>query len=66
MKIKSLRREAMMTSELRYPLKTTSDYEACSDQESLRCLLTDLRAVADDLDLDFAVAFAGGEPEVRA
>ena len=56
----------MMTSELRYLLKTNSDYEVCSDQESLRGLLTDLRAVADDLGLDFAAAFVGGEPEVRA
>jgi hypothetical protein len=51
----------MMTSELRYLLKTCSDCEACSDQESLRVLLTDLRAVADDLDLDFVAAFVGGE-----
>jgi hypothetical protein len=47
----------MMTSELRYLLKTASDCEACSDQESLCRLLTDLRAVADDLDLDFAGAY---------
>jgi hypothetical protein len=47
---------AMMTSELRYLLKTNSNCEACSDQASLCALLTDLRAVADDLDLDFAGA----------
>ena len=46
----------MMTSELRYLLKTNSDCEACSDQESLYLLLTDLRVVADDLHLDFARA----------
>jgi hypothetical protein len=46
----------MVTSELRYLLKTNSDCEGCSDQDSLRDLLADLRAVADDLDLDFAGA----------
>jgi hypothetical protein len=46
----------MMTSELQYLLKTNSDCEACSDQASLGNLLTDLRAVADDLGLDFAGA----------
>jgi hypothetical protein len=45
-----------MTCELRYLLKTNSNCEACSDQESLSRLLTDLRAVADDLALDFAGA----------
>jgi hypothetical protein len=55
-------RRAMMTSELRYLLKTTSDGEACSDQESLRVLLADLRAVADDLDLDFARAYFEAAP----
>jgi hypothetical protein len=46
----------MMTSELRYLLKTNSNCEACSDQASLCALLADLRVVADDLDLDFARA----------
>jgi hypothetical protein len=45
-----------MTTELRYLLKSNSECEACTDQESLCVLLTDLRAVADDLDLDFAGA----------
>jgi hypothetical protein len=45
-----------MTSELRYMLKTNSDCEACTDQESLRALLTHMRVLADDLDLDFARA----------
>jgi hypothetical protein len=47
---------APLTSELRHLRKTNSDLEACSDQESLRALLTHLRAVADDLELDFAIA----------
>jgi hypothetical protein len=42
-----------MNSELRHLLKTNSDHEACSDQESLANLLTNLRVVADDLILDF-------------
>jgi hypothetical protein len=52
-----------MTGELRYLLKTHSDAEACSDQESLGDLIADLRELADDLDLDFAGAFR--EAEVR-
>jgi len=51
-----------MISELRYLLKTMSECEACSDQESLRALLADLRAVADDLDLDFAGALLPARP----
>jgi hypothetical protein len=47
----------MMTSELRFLLKTTSECEGCTDQESLCVVLTDLRLVADDLDLDFAGAY---------
>jgi hypothetical protein len=56
-----------MSSELRYLLKTDSDCEACSDQASLGDLLTDLRAVADDLGLDFAAAYleAGTLSELR-
>jgi hypothetical protein len=45
-----------MTGELRYLLKTHSDQEACSDQESLGDLLADVREMADELDLDFAGA----------
>jgi hypothetical protein len=47
---------AMMSSELRYLLKTNSNCEACTDQESLCVLLTDLRVVADELDLSFSRA----------
>jgi hypothetical protein len=50
-----------MTGELRYLLKTHSDQEACSDQKSLGDLLTDLREMADDLDLDFAGAYHEAE-----
>jgi len=57
----------MMTCELEYLLKTNSNCEACSDQASLSELLTDLRAVADDLGLDFAGAYlkAGTFSELR-
>jgi hypothetical protein len=48
----------MMTSELRDVLKSNSNYEWCSDQESLREVLVDLREVADALELDFAEALA--------
>jgi hypothetical protein len=53
-----LQEKAMMTSELRYLLKTNSDCDACSDQESLSALLADLREVAHDLDLDFGKRIA--------
>ena len=58
----------MMTSELRDLLKTNSDCEACSNQESLCVLLSDLRVVADDLHLDFARAGleAGTLSELRS
>jgi hypothetical protein len=51
----------MMTAELQYLLKTNSNCEACSDQASLRDLLTDLRAVADELDLSFVAASRDAE-----
>ena len=56
-----------MTNELRYLLKTNSDCEACSDQDSLNGLLADLRIVAIDLYLDFSEAFfeAGTFSELR-
>jgi hypothetical protein len=56
----------MMNNELRYLLRTNSECEACSDQESLCVLLTDLRVVADDLELDFGRAYlrAGPPPEL--
>jgi hypothetical protein len=47
----------MMNGELRYLLKTNSDCEACTDQNSLCALLMDLQALAEDLDLDFAAAY---------
>ena len=52
---------AMMTCELRYPIKTNSNCEGCSDQASLASLLTDLRAVADDLELNFTGAHRAAE-----
>jgi hypothetical protein len=57
----------MMTGELRYLLKTNSDHEACNDQTSLNDLLADLRAMADDLGLDFGGAYlqAGSLAELR-
>jgi hypothetical protein len=53
---KAQEESANMTSELRFLLKTASESKACSDQESLCELLSDLRVVAEDLDLDFAGA----------
>jgi hypothetical protein len=55
-----------MTSELRYMIKTNSDCEVCTDQESLRALLKHQRVLADDLHLDFARANleAGTPPEL--
>ena len=52
---------AMMTCELRYLIKTNSNCEGCSDQASLASLLTDLRAVADDLELNFTGAHRAAE-----
>jgi hypothetical protein len=46
-----------MTSELRYLIKVHSDHEACSEQESLAELLTDVHAAADDLGLDLDRAY---------
>jgi len=48
-----------MLSELEFLLKTHSDHEALSDQSSLRDVVTDLRRLADDLELDFRLALAG-------
>ena len=48
-----------MLSELEYLLKTHADHEALSDQSSLREILTDLRHLAEELDLDFRSALAG-------
>jgi hypothetical protein len=55
----------MMTSELRYVLKSNGNYEWCSDQESLRELLVDLQEVADELGLDFTEALAWATPQER-
>jgi hypothetical protein len=46
----------MMNSELEHILKTHSDHEALSTQGSLRDLLTSLRGLADELQLDFDAA----------
>ena len=51
----------MMTCELEYLLKTNSNCEGCGDQESLRDLITDLRVVADELDLNFPAANRAAE-----
>jgi hypothetical protein len=48
-----------MLSELEYLLKTHGDHEALSDQSSLRDLLSDLRRLADNLELDFRSALTG-------
>jgi hypothetical protein len=50
-----------MLSELEFLLKTHGDHEALSDQSSLRDLLTDLRCLADELELDFRSALTGAE-----
>jgi len=42
-----------MDSELEYMLKTYSNHEVTSEQVSLRDLLTCLRGVAEELQLDF-------------
>ena len=47
----------MMTSKLRYLLKTNGDHDVCSDQASLQDLVADLRTLAVDLDLDFGEAY---------
>jgi hypothetical protein len=48
-----------MLSELEYLLRTHGDHEALSDQSSLRDIITDLRHLADDMGLDFAMALVG-------
>jgi len=52
-----------MQSELKHLLKTHGDREAQSDQSCQRDVLADLRRLADDLGLDFRLAFAGAEVE---
>jgi hypothetical protein len=51
----------MMTSVLRYLLKTNSNHEVCSDHASLRDLVAELRTLADDLDLDIGAAYREAE-----
>jgi hypothetical protein len=49
-------RETKMEAELEHLLRTYSDHEAISEQGSLRDLLTCLRNLADELELDFEEA----------
>jgi len=51
-------RRKTMFSELEYLIRTHSDNEAMNDQSSLRQMLVDLRQLADDLGLDFRLAYA--------
>jgi hypothetical protein len=46
----------MMDSELRHLLRTYSDHEVMSEQDSLRELLICLRSLAEELQLDFEEA----------
>jgi hypothetical protein len=48
-----------MLCQLEYLLRTHSDQEARSDQASLEDILTGLRNLADELELDFGLALAG-------
>jgi hypothetical protein len=47
-----------MDSELEHLLRTYSDHEVISEQGSLRDLLTCLRGLAEELQLDFEKALA--------
>jgi hypothetical protein len=47
-----------MDSELEHVLRTYSDHEVISEQGSLRDLLTCLRRLAEELQLDFKEALA--------
>jgi hypothetical protein len=47
-----------MESELEHVLMTYSDHEVISEQGSLRDLLTSLRSLAEELQLDFEEALA--------
>ena len=55
-----------MFSELEYLIKSHSDHEALSDQSSLRDIVADLRQVADNLGLNFALALAGAKTAADA
>jgi hypothetical protein len=46
----------MMDCELEHMLRTYSNHEAISEQGSLRALLTSLRSLAEELQLDFQEA----------
>jgi hypothetical protein len=50
-----------MDSELEHVLRTYSDHEVISEQGSLRDLLTCLRSLAEELQLDFKEALAGSD-----
>ena len=49
-------RETMMNTELEHLLRTYGDHEVISEQGSLRDLLTCLRSLAEELQLDFEEA----------
>jgi hypothetical protein len=51
--------ESMMDSELEHLLRTYSDHEVISEQGGLRDLLTCLRSLAGDLQLNFEEALTG-------
>jgi hypothetical protein len=55
-----------MFGELEHLIRTRSDHEALSEQSCLREMLIDLRQVADDLGLDFRLAYAGAKIEENA
>jgi hypothetical protein len=51
-------RETMMEGELEHMLRTHSDHEVISEQGSLRDLLTCLRGLSEELQLDFEEALS--------
>jgi hypothetical protein len=50
-----------MHGELEHLLRTHCDHEVTCEQRGLRDLLTGLRRLADELQLDFAAALAGSQ-----
>jgi hypothetical protein len=60
-------RETMMDRELEHLLRTYSDQEVISEQGTLRDLLTCLRSLAEELQLDFDEALTESDAghEVR-
>ena len=55
-----------MEAELEHLLRTYSDHEVISEQGSLRDLLTCLRNLADELQLDFEEALTEADDAHRA